>query len=238
MTPLYYLPIFTTCLSAGFAGQLFRRYRYRRQAHHLWWGIGVLCYGVGTVTEATITLWGWHPILFRIWYVAGAILGGAPLAQGTVWLLLKPSTARRLTWGLIAYVAFVLPFIFLSPIRWDLVDPHLPSGTVFAWQWIRAFSPFINLYAVVFLIGGALYSAITFYRAYRRGAREQVWLKHRCLGNSLIALGALLPGFGGVASRLGHTEILYLLEATGLVLIWTGYRISLRKNRDWKPNFA
>ena len=46
--------------------------------------------------------------------------------------------------------------------------------------------------------------------------------------NVLIAVGAILPGIGGTATRMGHTEVLYVTELIGLVLTWTGYRISVR----------
>jgi len=45
-------------------------------------------YGVGTLTESITTLFGWSEWVFRAWYISGALLGGAPLAQGTVYLLM------------------------------------------------------------------------------------------------------------------------------------------------------
>ena len=46
--------------------------------------------------------------------------------------------------------------------------------------------------------------------------------------NVLIAFGAILPGIGGTATRMGHTEVLYVTELVGLLLTWIGYRISIR----------
>ena len=43
----------------------------------------------------------------------------------------------------------------------------------------------------------------------------------------VIAIGAILPGIGGTATRMGYTEVLYVTELIGLLLIWTGYRISV-----------
>jgi hypothetical protein len=39
----------------------------------------------------------------------------------------------------------------------------------------------------------------------------------------MIAVGALLPGIGGSATRLGHVEILYITEFIGLCLIFSAY---------------
>jgi len=84
---------------------------------------------------------------------------------------------------------------------------------------VRLFSPFINLYAVTFLIGGAIYSAIRYWR------RKET--HHRAVGNVWIAVGALLPGVGGAFTRFGHTEVLYVTELLGLVAIYVGYRLAV-----------
>jgi uncharacterized SAM-binding protein YcdF (DUF218 family) len=90
---------------------------------------------------------------------------------------------------------------------------------VLAWRWVRLFSPFINLYAVVFLVGGAIVSAVR----YRR-TRETY---SRFIGNMYVAIGAILPGIGGAFTRFGHTEVLYVTELIGLLCIYRGYRLNV-----------
>ena len=215
--PVDYLPIVTTLVAAAFSAALFRRWRERRTgAHLLWWAFGVLIYGVGTFTEAATTLFGWHEGLFRAWYVSGALLGGAPLAQGTAYLLLRRKTADRLTVALVAAVAFAAVVVWRTPVDYARVEPHHLTGQVFASPWPRVFAPFLNTYAFVLLVGGAAVSAWRYRR--KRATRS------RFAGNVLIAVGALLPGIGGAATRYGHTEVLYVTELVGLVLIYLGYR--------------
>jgi hypothetical protein len=215
-TFVHYIPIVTTVIAALFAAAVFRRWRARGGAHLLWWAIGLTAYGAGTCTEAAVTLVGWREELFRAWYITGALLGGAPLAQGTVYLLLSRRTAHRLTAGLLPLLAVAAVCVLLSPIAYAAVEPYRLSGRVLAWQWVRAFSPFINLYAFVFLVGGAILSAVRYARL-----PDQ---RHRFTGNVLIAVGALLPGIGGGATRFGHVEVLYVTELIGLLLILAGYR--------------
>ncbi|MFQ6604057.1 MAG: hypothetical protein ACE5D8_00740 [Fidelibacterota bacterium] len=225
LTLLHFLPICTTFLSLYFAARIYSRHRTKPGSYHLlWWSIGVALYGAGTFAESWITLFSWNLIIFKFWYITGAILGGAPLAQGTVWLLLRKSVAKPLSQFLIIYATIAAVFIILSPVDYALVNSHLPSGNVLRWQWVRLFSPLVNLYAVVFLIGGAAYSAWKFFRA----APTSRKVRDRFLGNVLIALGALLPGLGGIASRLGHTEYLYLGEIIGLIFVWIGYILNIR----------
>ena len=218
---VHYIPIVTTVVAVLFSVAVFRRYAERRSGPHLlWWAFGILLYGVGTFTEASVTLFGWSEPLFRAWYISGALLGGAPLAQGTVYLLMRRRTANVLAAALVLWVAVAAVFVLLTPIDYGLVEAHRLSGRVMAWSWVRLFSPFVNTYAAVFLIGGAVYSALKF----RRNPRT----RHRFVGNVLIAVGALLPGVGGTATRMGHVEVLYVTEFVGLVLIWMGYRWNVR----------
>lgn len=218
--PVHYLPILTTLIAIPFAWALFQRWRTRRSGPHLlWWAAGVFLYGVGTFTEASVTLFGWSEGLFRAWYISGALLGGAPLAQGSAYLLLKRRTAHILAAVLVFFVAVAAAFVVLSPIDLSLVEPHRLSGSVLEWQRVRLFSPFVNTYAVIFLIGGAIWSAVRFYR--------NAETHHRAVGNTFIAVGAILPGIGGAATRMGHTEVLYVMELIGLILIWIGFRFAI-----------
>jgi hypothetical protein len=219
--PVHYIPIVTTLMALVFAVAVGRRWRQRRSGPHLlWWTAGILTYGAGTLTEALVTLFGWHVVLFKAWYITGALLGGAPLAQGTVYLLFSRRTANRLTAVLLPLIIVAAAAAILSPIRVDLIEQHRLSGAVLGWQWVRAFSPFINTYAFIFLAGGAALSAWR----YRRRRETH----HRFVGNTLIAIGALLPGIGGTATRFGHVEVLYVTEFIGLGLIWLGYRWNVK----------
>jgi len=212
-----YLPILSTLISVAFAWVILARYRLKRQSHHLlWWGIGIGTYGLGTLIESLVTLFGWQSALFKAWYIAGALLGGAPLAVGTIYLLFGARAGRIAVALLLAVVGVTSIFVILSPVRMDLVDPTILSGKALAWQSIRRVSPFINSLAALFLVGGAIYSAIRFF-----GHPES---RHVSIGNIFIAVGALLPGVGGMGSRMGHTELLYIAEFIGVILIWVGYK--------------
>jgi hypothetical protein len=215
---VHYVPLVTTVVAVAFGAIVLARFRHRGGAHLAWWGAGMLCYGAGTLTESLTTLFGWSAPVFRAWYITGALMGGAPLAQGTVYLLLPRRIANRLTEALVTLVLVAATCAILSPLNYALVEPHRLSGRVFAWQWVRAFSPFINLYSAGFLIGGAVLSAVRYARAAEGG--------RRALGNVAIAVGGLLPGIGGSFTRFGMVEVLYVTELLGLLLLFLGYRLN------------
>ncbi len=213
---IHHLPIVTTLVAAGFLPILLVRAARRGWPPHLaWWAIGVACYGAGTALESIVTLRGNSPELNRWWYLAGAILGAWPLATGSVYLVLRSGLARTLT--ILSAVPLTIAGVALlfSPIDITGLPPHTPSGSAIGWTWIRGITPLVNLYAAVFLVGGAIWSSFQFQR---RGGQ-----RNRAIGTGLIAAGGLLPGIGGAMAKTGLVEALYVGELIGLVLIWAGY---------------
>ncbi len=233
-----HLPILTTLCAAFFCAQLFARYRAKGGGLHLlWWGIGMATYALGTLTEAVTTLFGWHPFVFRLWYVAGAFLGGYPLAQGSIYLLMNRRFAHASAIVVTSFLAVASTLVFLTPLDTALAEPHRLSGAAIEWTWIRALSPFVNLYSVAFLVGGAVVSALRF--------RKAAALRHRYVGNILIAIGAVLPGIGGAMTRAGYVEVLYVTELVGLLLVYAGYRFNIAEraaplaaSSTWAPRTA
>lgn len=223
---VHYLPIGTTILSVIFCTILLKRYFAKGTALHLlWWGLGVMAYGIGTALESSITLFGNSIWLTKAWYIAGALFGGYPLAQGSAYLLASRKTADRLTWITLPFILCVALLVVLSPVVPEALEPYRPSGSILGWVWVRALTPFINLYAVFFLVGGAIYSAWRFARTSGAGHGQ------RAIGNVFIAVGGILPGIGGALAKTGAIEALYVGEFVGLILIWIGFAINIRAPR-------
>ena len=222
MTAIHYLPILTTILSALFAFALYRRWLVKKSPHLWWWAFGITTYGLGTLIESTITLAGNTVFLTKAWYIVGALLGGYPLAQGSLWLSWPRRTAARLTVISLIFVIVASILVVLSPVNLAALEAHRPSGAILEWRWVRLLTPFVNLYAVFFLIGGAALSAWRHYRY--RGHLYRAW------GNALIAFGALLPGIGGSFAKAGVVEALYVGECVGLIVIWLGDRVCARES--------
>jgi hypothetical protein len=80
---------------------------------------------------------------------------------------------------------------------------------------VRLTTPFFNIYGLLTLVGGAIYSAFLFWR-------KRV-LPNRVIGNVLIAAGALSIGFASTLTRLGNGEFLYLGELVAAVLMFFGF---------------
>ena len=221
-----YIPIFTTILSLYFFIEIFKHYFSKRKQYLLWWMIGVVTFGLGTLSESLHALIGYNELNLRFWYIIGALLGGFPLAQGTVYLLFSKKFADRTTFFFVSYIIVAAIFVMLAPISIPENFDGKLTGKVFEWSWVRLFSPLINLYAFLFLVGGAIYSAYKYFKIKN--------LQYRVYGNAAIAIGGILPGIGGSFTRAGYVEVLFVTELIGLALIYLGYKVIKHNSRVQK----
>lgn len=215
-----WLPFTSTVVAVVFAVAVLARYTRRRGLHLLFWGLGLVLYSLGTFAEFYST-YAWNGLVFRLWYIGGALLTAAWLGQGTVYFLVRRrNLAHRLMIGLVVASAVAVAVMFSTSLDAsafdsgvDLSDQYrqiLPQGAL-----VRRLTPLFNVYGTLWLVGGAAYSAWIFWR-------KRV-LQHRVIGNVLIAAGAMAPAIGGSLSRLGSSEFLYVSELLGAVLMFVGF---------------
>jgi len=212
-----FLPIITTLLAAIFTYQIYQHYRTIKAKYLLWWTIGIFNFGLGTLSESINILFGWSVINLKFWYITGALFGGFTLAQGMVYFLLSNKFGDRLTLFWLLFIGVAMVCVILSPVSIPEDFSGKLSGEVFQWQWVRYFSPFVNIYAFIFSFGGAVYSANQYF--------QQINKEDRFIGAIYISAGALLPGIGGIYTKIGYVDILFISELIGLFLIYWGYRI-------------
>lgn len=219
---MHYIPILSTLISFAFAVAVFNRYRVRRGTHLLLWGVGLILYGLGTLSEVILGL-TFNALVLKIWYLSGAMLTAAWLGQGTIFLLVR---RRGIAAGLavtLAVLSFASLFLILAapvtgaaaaydvsqPISGQYKEILSRSGATIALTII------LNLYGTLGLVGGALYSAYLFWR--KRVLADRMW------GNFLIAAGALMPAMAGSFIKAGLVDWLYLSELVGVVLMYVGF---------------
>jgi hypothetical protein len=157
------------------------------------------------------------------------------LGQGTVYLLAKPRWAHTLMILLAVGSLYGLIRVFTAKLDPTLMTSSLHTGSELSGQAIvtpgvRMLTPFFNLYGTVTLVGGAAWSAWIFWR-------KRILL-HRVIGNVLIAVGAILPAFGGTFSRFGIRSALYVFEFLGAVLIFIGYIRSITPMKNDSASYV
>lgn len=220
-----FLPFISTAVMVVFTVSVLQRFRTRRKAHFLFWGIGLAMFTAGSFAEAYFAIFGWSAIVFFLWYFFGAALNAGWIGHGTLMLLVRKRWRHVVTGLLIvgSVAATILMFRAMASLdpggfnsevaiseQYREIMPPIDRGGA-----VRLTTPFFNIYGLITLVGGALWSAWLF-------LRKRV-LPNRVLGNVLIAAGALSIGAASTLTRMGYGQLLYLGELVAAVLMYTGF---------------
>jgi hypothetical protein len=220
-----YLPLLSTIITFVFAVAVLARWRHKKHRHLLLWGIGLILYGLGTMSEVILSV-TFNPWVLKLWYLTGAMLTAAWLGQGTIYLLVRKrgvANALMVALGLISLLAVIL--VTLAPVTPAAAayNTNLPASEQYKDILVRSglitlLTIVLNIYGTIALVGGALYSAYLFWR--------KSILVNRMLGNLLIAAGALMPAMAGSFIKAGLVDWLYISELLGVVLMYAGFMLA------------
>lgn len=231
------LPLLAALVSGVFTLLVFDQFLNRRKTYQIVWTIGLFFYCVASLAQFLGATNGWQSNVnyYRLWYLGGAIATSAFLGMGTVFLIAKRQVAVGVLVGLL--VAFVLAagLVFSAPI--DLaglpVDPnHEVKGTGFP-GYVRALTPFFNIFGAGFLGIGALHSAWVFWR-------KRIKL-YRVISNCLICGGAFASSSAGIISRFGVAEgaaAFSIATLLGVTLIFGGFLLSIEVFAEFRVPFT
>ena len=219
---MHYIPILSTLVTFAFATAVLSRYRYKKGSHLLFWGIGLILYGLGTLSEVILGF-TFSATVLKVWYLSGAMLTAAWLGQGTIFLLVR---RRGVATGLAIALALVsllsVGLLMAAPVSAAAAAYHLsqPVSAQYKEILVRnggiiALTIILNIYGTLGLVGGALYSTYLFLRKHV--------LANRMWGNILIAAGALMPAMAGSFIKAGLGDWLYVSELVGVVLMYIGF---------------
>jgi len=219
---MHYIPILSTLVTFAFAVAVFRRYLLHHGPHLLIWTIGLLWYGIGTLSEVILGL-TFSDLVLKLWYLSGAMLTAAWLGQGTIHLLVRRhAVAWTLTGILTAASVLAAVLVLAAPLTSAAGAYQVAHPISSQYQAVLtrggvtiALTILLNIYGTLTLVGGAIYSSFVFWR-------KRVLL-HRMIGNVLIAAGALAPALGGSFIKIGLPDFLYLTELVGAVLMYIGF---------------
>jgi hypothetical protein len=160
-----WLPGLTAILALIFAAALFDQWRERRQPFQLVWGIGMLFYGVAAGCEALAGSGGWNELLYRSWYLTGAVWTAGWLGLGTAFLLGR--TRFGYAFALCLFLAGL--FTFLTSRRPEYANAGLAPILYFIGAGIIALAVAVETYfqndrwpviAAVGVVGATILSVV------------------------------------------------------------------------------
>ena len=218
------IPLATSVVSSLFAMTVLDQHLERKRPYQLVWTAGLVLYSVASLLH---TLWAMGitgPLVFRLWYLTGAMLVAAYLGMGSLYLhvpqrvahvvlailLLLTAASATLALG----VSLQANVALLEGKNLASVVPGTESLRYYP-AYVGILTAILNVLGSLVLLGSAVYSAIVFAR--RRAAG------YRVVSNVLIASGAFISAAGGTLERFDvpqpHTMALLL----GVVVIYLGF---------------
>lgn len=102
------VPTITSVLALVFALALLDQWRERRQPFQLIWAIGMTFYGVAAASEAIAAATGWSEVLYRTWYLTGAVWTAGWLGLGTAFLLGRTRFGYAFALGIVLSGVFTI----------------------------------------------------------------------------------------------------------------------------------
>lgn len=217
-----YISTLATFVSFMFAGAVFERYRQSRGLHLLFWALGAFLYGLGSFSEAALSL-AFEESVLKLYYLSGAMLTAAWLGQGSIFLLVRKGRVAQYLAAILVLVSVLAAWLVFSAEITSVSASYDVSAAVSA-QYkdilvrpglVIVLTILLNIYGSIGLVGGAIYSAYLFWR-------KQI-MAHRMYGNILIAFGALLSASAGTLTLFGSIDLHSLALLLGVIFMYLGY---------------
>lgn len=212
---MFAMPLLAGLVGLAFGGVVLRQYAERHRPYQAAWGGALLLFGAAALWEAAGIYAGWSPILYRGYYLLGAILNVGWLGVGTVYLLAPGRWGHLAALAMAVISVLAIPAVLVAPTDAHLLQAAVPGrGAIGAPATI--FPPVTNTLGSILLIGGAAWSA---YRAYRRRGPSA-----RVLGTALLAAGALIVAATHTVAQVRNVYAVQPVgEAIGILVMFAGY---------------
>jgi hypothetical protein len=211
------IPVATALIAAAFAARLGGGALARPAAHRAFWALGFACFAAGAAAEAYGSAYGWSPVTFRIYYLAGGVLAVGLLGLGATWLHARRELALFASGAVLATsitAAIAVLSADVDPAR--LAQGGLrppPNSALTGLAFLFAIA--LNTLGTVALLGGLV-------RSLRR--------RERPLANLLVGAGVLVLASSGALTRAGHAYGLVLgAQLAGLVMIYAGFELASQR---------
>jgi hypothetical protein len=208
---MWVFPLAAGFVSGYFSWLLATQYRAKRRPNLLAWSVALGMFSLASAAAAYGSLFGWSPLVFRIYYLFGAILNVPTLALGTLYLLAPRRVADAAALVLVCSSAVAAAIVLSADLTTAGLDTEgIPRGSEVLSEGVRLLSRYFSIIGFLIVVGGALWSAA------RLARQSQPQLKRLASANLLIALGTTVVAGASELARVATGSVEDLYFAVGL----------------------
>jgi hypothetical protein len=217
------IPVATALIAAGFAARLGGGALARPAAHRAAWALGFACFAAGAAAEAYGASYGWSPVTFRIYYLAGGVLAVGFLGLGAIWMHVRRDLALLATGAILATAAAAAVGVLSAGV----------DGARLAEGGLRpppneALTGHAFLYAITLNSAGTLALLAGIARSLRR--------RERRAANLLVGAGVLVVAGSGALTRFGDAYGFVLAaQLAGLAAMYAGFELASQRTAPRRP---
>ena len=201
-----------TAVGLVFAFSTWRRWLAGRKRHELAWSISLTMFAIAAFSLGLGAQTGWTSVVFRLFYLFGAILNVPYLALGTIYLHFGERTGDRVGAAIVVFSLFAVVIITMAPLTHALPVHQLAQGSKVFGAWPRVLAGVGSGAGAITIFAGAAYS---FLRA--QTARFRI-------SNLLIAAGTAIAGASGLLNSIfGAMTAFAIALAVAICVIYLGF---------------
>lgn len=199
-----------------FSFDLWRNYARKPRPHIVAYAVGMTMFALATWMLVIALVWSWSPIVYRTFYLFGAVLNIPFLALGSMFLVVGKRAGHIMTILLGAFSAISITLVATTPFQSELPEHGIPHD-IFA----SGFGP--RMFAAV---GGGLGATILIVLALVSVVRFRKTLPRVVWGSLLILAGTFAASAGGTNLAFGEAGWFATSLLLAAALIWAGYRVA------------
>lgn len=176
------------------------------------WSVALSQFGIASLALAWGLGIGWSPLVYRAFYLFGAVLNVAWLALGTVWLLMPRRVALIFNAIFVAGAGVSTALVMTSGLAHGataaLASHGLPRPSHVMGDVPRTIARIFSIGGSSIVLVGLLYSLIR---------------RRRSAGLALLALGVVIAGIGSEIGRAGYIVPFSAGLALGISVMYAGF---------------
>jgi hypothetical protein len=208
---VFVLPLLAALVAFWFSLATWRSASARNVALRIW-SVALAQFGVACVALAWGIALGWTPLVYRGFYLFGAVLNVAWLALGTIWLLVPRPIALAINLVFVAGAGVATTLVMISELvpgaERVLATAQLPHPRDVMGDVPRTLSRIFSIGGSVVVLAGLLASLVR--RRYASGL-------------ALLALGVVLAGVASEAVRAGFVAAFSVGLVLGIATMYAGF---------------
>ncbi|MDA8374789.1 MAG: hypothetical protein M0Z91_11195 [Actinomycetota bacterium] len=195
-----------------FAMSTFERWLAKRRRHELAWSISLSMFATAAFALALGAQMGWNPVVFKTFFLFGAILNVPYLALGTVYLHFGQRIGDKVAAAVVLFSFLALGIMVATPLTHPLPLHQLAQGS-------KVFGPLPRIFAGV---GSGLGAIVVFAGAALSFLRTNTG-RFR-ISNALIAIGTAITGASGLLNSVfGAMTAFAVTLVIGIAVIYFGF---------------